>query len=150
MTLNRAALLLPLCLAAATGCGSSPAEPGAGATAALVVDRDAVAMPSDAADIIGARIERGVLLLSLSHGGGCREHRFALHLVLPVPPGDTPILELTLAHDAHGDPCGALLEPVVRVSLEPLRDVIAPRRSATLRLYRPGAAAPSAALPYRF
>ena len=140
-------------LLAATGCGSSPSAPGAEperAAAVLVVDRDVVPLPSDAAEIVGARIADETLLLSLRHSGGCRTHRFALHLVVPVPSSETPILDLTLSHDAGGDACEALLHPVLRIDLRPLRDVIAPRRSAALRLYRPGAAAPSVELPYRF
>ena len=153
MPLHCSAPVLVLCLAAALGCGSAPSDPGPGpdqASAALVVDRGAVPMPSDAAEIVSARIAGDDLLIALRHSGGCTTHRFALHLVLPVPPSETPILDLTLSHNANDDACEALLQPVLRIDLRPLREVIGPRRSAVLRLYRPGAAAPSAELPYRF
>lgn len=60
------------------------------------------------------------------------------------------MLDLSLSHDAGGDPCEALLLPVLRIDLRPLHPVITPRRSALLRVYRPGAAAPSAELTYTF
>jgi hypothetical protein len=144
---------LVLGLAALAGCGSPPSDPGPGPDATsgeLVVDRDPGPIPSDAVAIDRARIEGDELILSLRHSGGCRGHRFALHLFLPVPLGETPILDLSLSHDADGDPCEALLMPVLRIDLRPLQAVIAPRRSATLRVYRPGAAAPSAELRYTF
>lgn len=150
-SLSRSAALV-LGLAALAGCGSpSDPRPGPDAPSAeLVVDRDPRPIPSDAVTIDRARIEGDALILSLRHAGGCRAHRFALHLFFPVPRGETPILDLSLSHDAGGDRCEALLLPELRIDLRPLHAVIAPRRSATLRVYRPGAAAPSAELRYTF
>jgi hypothetical protein len=139
-------------LAALAGCGS-PSDPAPGpdpTSAELVVDRAPGPIPSDAVNIDRARIESDALMLSLRHAGGCRAHRFALHLFFPVPRGEPPILDLSLSHDAGGDRCEALLLPELRIDLRPLHAVIAPRRSATLRVYRPGAAAHSAELPYTF
>jgi len=142
-----------LCLlAAASGCGSSlPSEPGAEAVPhEVVIDRGPVPMPGDPVNIVDARLAGDELVLALSHGGGCRVHRFALHLVLPVPQTDAPVLDLTLSHDAKGDPCEALLTPELGFDLRTLHPVIAPRRAALLRIYRPGSAAPSFELPYSF
>jgi hypothetical protein len=141
-----------LCFAA-LACGTPPSDPGPDpdpTPAELVIERDPRSIPSDAVDIVRARLDDDALVLALRHAGGCRAHRFALHLALPVPPDPTPVLDLNLSHDADGDACEALLSPMLRIDLRPLHAVIAPRRSATLRVYRPGAAAPSAELPYRF
>jgi hypothetical protein len=98
-------------LAAVAGCGS-PSDPGPGpetTSADLVVNRDPGPIPGDPVSIDRARIEGDALILSLRYGGGCRTHHFALHLFFPVPRGETPILDLSLSHDAGGDRCEALL-----------------------------------------
>jgi hypothetical protein len=150
LRLRGIAVLLGL---AAGACGSPSHDPSpdpAAISAGLLVERDPRALPGDPVDIVGGALEGDELVLSLRHPGGCRTHRFALHLLLPVPPAERPILDLNLSHDAGGDACEALLLPVLRIDLRPLHQVLAPRRSAVLRVYRPGAAAPAAELPYTF
>jgi hypothetical protein len=61
------------------------------------------------------------LELSVSFGGGCREHAFAL-LSDGAWMESYPVqLGVRLAHDAKGDVCKALLSRVLRFDLSPLR-----------------------------
>ncbi len=110
-----------------TACGSPAAPDPDAVPAALVIDCGSMPMGMDPASIDDARIEGDELVLSAE-----------------------PVLELTLSHHADGDACEALLRPRLRTDLRVLHPGLAPRRSAGLRIYRPGAAAPSADLPYSF
>ena len=75
----------------------------------------------DPAVIDSASIQGSVLVLHLSHGGGCGNHEFALlssGTFLESNPVQVP---MALAHDANGDLCRALLSTTQRFSLEVLR-----------------------------
>ena len=86
---------------------------------------------TDPIAIDSGRIERDTLVLSVSHGGGCAEHEYALVATngwmesLPVQLG------VILAHDAKGDICKALL-------LRKLKFDLAPARAAYLAAYSRG------------
>lgn len=55
------------------------------------------------------------ITLTVTHGGGCEEHTFALQ---PGPrTGGT--LPLKLVHDAHGDRCRAMLTTELSLSIAP-------------------------------
>lgn len=78
-------------------------------------------IPSDPATIESASVAGDALTVQVSYGGGCREHHFALYapaVFLESLPVQTP---LTLAHDAQGDPCRALVGKELRFDLTPLR-----------------------------
>ena len=67
------------------------------------------------------------LRVTISHGGGCAEHTFALHSRM-----DSGTADVWLEHDAGGDRCFALLTADVRQGL-PERVLAAP----VIRLPRP-------------
>lgn len=76
---------------------------------------------SDPAEIVAAEVEGDRLALSLRFGGGCADHDFAL-----IPSGEfreaNPVqTTLTLAHDAHGDMCRALLSRELAFDLASVR-----------------------------
>ena len=76
----------------------------------------------DAWDLDSARIENDTLRLHVRHGGGCERHRYALvawNGWLESNPVQAGVL---LAHDSRGDACRALLFPVLRFDLAPLRE----------------------------
>jgi hypothetical protein len=83
---------------------------------------DPVRYALDAWSLDSARTEGDTLRLRVRHGGGCARHRYALVAwngwleSFPVQAG------LLLAHDARGDACDALLLPVLRFDLTPLRE----------------------------
>jgi hypothetical protein len=72
--------------------------------------------------IEGMRILRGVLDVSVSHGGGCKEHTYALAWDGTFGQGTdgTPVANLVLVHDAHEDRCKAMKYATPRFDLSPI------------------------------
>lgn len=112
------------------GCNSS-AEPSpidlpssslsAGTRGRAVVTDSAWA--ADPITIENAHIDGDTLIATVTHGGGCRTHDYQLIVgtawmeSFPVQaPG-------RMSHDAHGDPCKALLRHELRINLTPIADV---------------------------
>lgn len=108
------ALLLPACNRPA------PSQPDGGA-ALVLVGTGARTVRMDPAEIVQARIEGDILHLQVRHGGGCERHDFSLihsGLFLESLPAQT---HLTLAHDAHGDRCRALVGADLQFDLTPVK-----------------------------
>jgi hypothetical protein len=56
------------------------------------------------------------------YGGGCAVHDFAL-LVVPIFLESYPVqMSGSLAHDAKGDPCRALVSSDIRFDLSPIKE----------------------------
>jgi len=90
--------------------------------AAAIVD-DLNAWPADRLEFHEVRVENDTLVASVSYGGGCREHRFALVFAHRFLESDPVQMTGWLSHDAAGDLCRALLGRTLRYDLTPLRDV---------------------------
>ena len=77
---------------------------------------------TDAYTINAATLEAGTLTLNVSYSGGCETHTFTLVAEerflesLPVQ------LHVSLAHDANGDTCEALLTEDYHFDLTPLKE----------------------------
>ena len=103
------------------GCGSlSPSQPTEQPALVLVGSGPATER-MDPAEILTAELQGDLLRLQLRYGGGCATHDFSLlhsGVFLESFPVQT---HLTLAHDAHGDPCRALLSTRVEFDLTPLK-----------------------------
>lgn len=118
-----AALLLA---AALSSCGREdptlPALHPSDEAARIVValDADTTALPRDPFRIESAAVEGDTLRLRVSAGGGCREHEFALLAVGGWRESYPVQVPLFLAHDAHGDPCRAIVSFDLRYDLRPL------------------------------
>lgn len=122
-------VLLLVVLASAAGCGRLSSEPppdaaqmsGADFQVARL-DRDLSGWPADRLEFQQVRITGDVLEATVSYGGGCAEHTFALVFAnvflesLPVQ------MRGLLSHDARGDPCRALLTRTLRFDLTPLKE----------------------------
>lgn len=106
--------------------GLPPTEPSLGAvsTAAprAVLVSDFSSWPTDPLDFLEVGFTGDTLVATVSYGGGCREHEFALviaDLFRESHPVQTSGL---LSHDARGDLCRALITRTLRFDLSPLRD----------------------------
>jgi hypothetical protein len=92
------------------------------AQAAHITSDDVQGWPDAAVQVGSASITGDTLVLSISHGGGCRTHRYAL-LVSNAWRESSPIqVGARLSHDDGGDACKALLTRELRISLAPVRD----------------------------
>ena len=80
---------------------------------------------TDPITIDSGRIERDTLVLSVSHGGGCAEHEYALVASNGWMESSPVQLGVLLAHDAKGDVCKALLRRALKFDLRPARDAYA-------------------------
>lgn len=76
----------------------------------------------DPINIEGLRILRGVLDVSVSHGGGCKEHTYALAWDGSFQQGTdgTAVANLVLVHDANEDRCKAIKFATPRFDLASL------------------------------
>ena len=75
----------------------------------------------DPVEILQAEIEGDLLKLEVSYGGGCARHDFSL-LFSGVFMQSFPMqTHLDLAHDAHGDPCRAIVGARPTFDLTPLK-----------------------------
>lgn len=66
-------------------------------------------------------LEGDVLSLTVSYAGGCRRHDFTLVADSRFQESDPMLLNVHLAHDAHGDPCEAYPTSRYDFDLTPLR-----------------------------
>lgn len=104
--------------------------------------------PADPVTIHSAVIKGDSLELSVSYGGGCRDHWFALLAngawmeSYPVQTG------IRLAHDAKGDGCKALLTRTLRFDLEPLKAAYASSYQAATGIIRLNLAGATASITY--
>ncbi|ATB49545.1 hypothetical protein [Corallococcus macrosporus] len=75
--------------------------------------------PKDAIILNSARVEGGILVLDVTHGGGCAEHTYSLAWDGALQPGadGTPVANLVLVHDGNRDRCKALLRAHPRFDL---------------------------------
>jgi hypothetical protein len=101
---------------ARTVSGSPPQpEPGDWQTLHLCDDGD----PMDPLSVTELAIEGDTLNVSVSHGGGCEEHRYGLCYEDSWAESDPIQVGFRVLHDADGDSCDALLSKDLRFDLTP-------------------------------
>lgn len=101
----------------------------------------------DPATIEEVRVEGDRLHLRVTFGGGCRQHDFGLRFERVFLESEPVQSVLRLAHDAHGDPCRALLGRDLEFDLGPLKELYreaygSPSGTIDLRVYPPGGSEP--------
>jgi len=64
---------------------------------------------SDAFSVLEATVDGDSLRVHLEYGGGCADHEFQLVQASPTLRSMPPKQPLRLIHQAHGDPCRALI-----------------------------------------
>jgi hypothetical protein len=111
----------PVILALAIGACSRPMplQPAEGPSPVQITSIGSARM--DAAEILRAEIAGDELRLEVQYGGGCAPHHFSLlheGIFLESQPVQA---RLHLAHDAHGDPCRALIRRSLAFDLTPLK-----------------------------
>ncbi len=77
--------------------------------------------PADPFDIQGAEVKGDSLELTVSYGGGCREHTFLLLADAAWMESYPVQTAVRLSHEANDDLCKAYLTRVLRFDLSPLR-----------------------------
>ncbi|SET37518.1 hypothetical protein SAMN05443572_10258 [Myxococcus fulvus] len=132
----------------------TPAEEGASSAnrtdaTPLVVKADPE--PQDPINIENAKVEGNVLTLNVAHGGGCAEHTYELAWdgQLQSKAGATPVANLVLIHDGHGDRCKAMKFAELRFDVSAISQAQSGQGSArgTVDLSLLGVSAP---VPYSF
>jgi hypothetical protein len=119
-------LLLGVLTAACTSMKADlPMSPDFGTTtgtrAAQLVD-DLGRWPADRFEFQEVRIVGDTLEATVTYGGGCREHDFALVFANVFLESYPVQMRGMLSHDANGDMCRALLGQTLHFDLTPLRD----------------------------
>lgn len=87
----------------------------------LVHPGDTRPWPRDPWTFADHRFQGDTLHLDIRYGGGCRVHRFAFLVHLPFRESHPVQADATLAHDADGDLCRALISETLSFDLRPLR-----------------------------
>jgi hypothetical protein len=75
---------------------------------------------SDPLTVESASLIGGSIGFEVTHGGGCGQHDYALCYGPAFLESQPVQVGLRLIHDAHGDPCDALLSARLRFDLAPL------------------------------
>lgn len=76
--------------------------------------------PFDKIVIDSAYINDNRLTLSVSYGGGCRQHSMVLYLIDTLKVSDTLELKMFLSHNSYNDPCKALIGQTLHFNLSSL------------------------------
>lgn len=87
----------------------------------ITPNADASYWPSDPVTIQGFAMKGDSLELTVSFGGGCRDHAFLLLSDAAWMESYPVQVGVRLAHDAKGDNCKALVARVLRFDLTPLK-----------------------------
>lgn len=87
----------------------------------ITTDAGAPHWPSDPVTIHAVEVKNDSLELTVSFGGGCRDHVFMLLTDAAWMESYPVQVGARLAHDAKGDACKALLSRVLRFDLSPLK-----------------------------
>ena len=133
MRSNLTGKLVPLgavvLVATAALCDGDPAGlPSPRGEIIVAFDDDLDRWPRDDWDLVDLRLDGDAAEITVSYGGGCRQHELWLLAVdgfehLPdagiTPTVAVPVL---LAHDAHDDPCEQLVINTEEFRLQPLRE----------------------------
>jgi hypothetical protein len=111
-----------LAAACSSGTIATPGDSAGTGVDAVILTDDPGRWRHDAFEYVESRIAGDTLEVAVRYGGGCARHDFAL-LVVPVFMESFPVqMRGSLAHDAHGDPCRAIVGSRLRFDLTPLRD----------------------------
>lgn len=87
----------------------------------LVRDAHAPGLPSDPVTIGSVSFDGDTIVIDVSFGGGCAEHRLQL-LAETTWMESWPVqIHARVAHDANDDPCDAVLQGTLRFDLGPLK-----------------------------
>ena len=87
-----------------------------------VTDPDTAAqLARDAYELNAVAIMGDTLAVTMSYGGGCADHLFALDASAAFQESDPVQLQVTFAHDANGDACQRWVTQDYLFSLAPLK-----------------------------
>jgi hypothetical protein len=87
----------------------------------VVPSADASRYAHDQLTVDSARVREDRLHVFVTYGGGCADHDFAAVAHTGWMESEPVQLGLFIAHDAHGDPCYALLQRELTFDLDPVR-----------------------------
>jgi uncharacterized protein YkuJ len=112
----------------------------------LFDDIDLITIDGDGAAINSVTLSGDMLILNVSYGGGCEEHKFKLYVSKGLSKSNPPQAEMYLLHNANGDLCEAYLTENLAFNLLPLKENIKQNFNDVdelwLRIYPPGSTDP--------
>jgi hypothetical protein len=98
---------------------SDNAEP-----AVIIIDAPPDSLQLDSFTLHGIAIDGDKLALDISHGGGCKQHAYALFMSPPAFLKSFPAqANLYIQHNGNGDSCEALLRPNLSFDLRPVAEL---------------------------
>jgi hypothetical protein len=113
---------------AGTGCVrgeplTPPQAAAAGGETTVVLTEQPSRWRHDPYEFRSMSMSGDTLVVEVRYGGGCEQHDFTL-LVMPIFMESYPVqMSGSLAHDAKGDMCRALVSSTLRFDLSPLREL---------------------------
>jgi len=116
-------LLLLVGLIACSPNGIEP-NPSNSCQPVKITDAPADSLQLDGFDLKAMTINDDTLTIEISHGGGCKQHAYALFMSPSVFLESFPVqANLYFQHNANGDLCEALLQEKVCFNLRPLAEL---------------------------
>ncbi|MFA7420874.1 MAG: hypothetical protein WCZ90_14420 [Melioribacteraceae bacterium] len=81
-------------------------------------------LKKDLLAVNSASIENNMLALSVSYGGGCREHIIDLYSYTGIMKSNPPQMSLVLSHNANNDMCEAYITKTIRFDLSKIKEYL--------------------------
>jgi hypothetical protein len=101
----------------------TPPQASAGGEPTVVLTQQPSLWRHDPYEFRNMSVSGDTLVVEVQYAGGCAQHDFTL-LVAPIFMESYPVqMSGSLAHDANGDMCRALVGRTLRIDLRPLRDL---------------------------
>jgi hypothetical protein len=127
MKYSKVGFFLPVlfCCLSLTACSPNSVEPvpANSCNKVQIIDAPPDSLQLDSFDLKAMTINGDALVVDLVHGGGCREHFYALFMSPSVFLESYPVqANLYLRHNANGDLCKALLHPQICFDLRPVAE----------------------------
>ncbi|MFQ5769302.1 MAG: hypothetical protein ACE5HX_02115 [bacterium] len=116
-------IYLAILIGILAGC-KTPNEPENDFMPVQITDQAPALIQKDLFELKSIAIVGDTISLALTHGGGCKEHSYALYMSPAAFLESYPVqANLFLQHDAHGDACKALITTEVSFNLRPIAEL---------------------------
>ena len=123
-------VLIAAVLLTTTSCGnkkntsetSMSEERGQNVGQALIIDTSGSFDKGDAYQIKNASLEQDSLILTITHGGGCKDHEYTLYSNGALMKSLPPKLNLMLHHNGNDDYCRALIQKRLAFDLSAIKN----------------------------
>ncbi|MFQ5631222.1 MAG: hypothetical protein ACE5I1_20820 [bacterium] len=90
----------------------------------IITDQNSDSLQQDRFALDSVYVDQDILVLDVTHSGGCREHFYALYMSPAAFKESFPVqADLYLVHNENDDPCDAIFSEVRKFDIRPIADL---------------------------